>query len=246
MSLVTLRAVSFGYGEGPTIDRLSLSVASSEILAVVGPSGCGKTTILKLVAGLLRPDSGEVLVGGHPAGSGSAVGMVFQEPRLLPWRTALDNVLLPLEVPAGNRATARDRAVAALRLAGLHGSDHRYPAELSGGMQQRVAVARALSRDPAVLLLDEPFAALDAPAREQLNMEMLALRARTGKTMLFVTHSLTEAVLMADRIVVLSGPPARLSREIAVGLGSERHVGMQDSAAFTALTATLRDALGQS
>jgi NitT/TauT family transport system ATP-binding protein len=247
-AVLALRDVSFTYGQGalatPAIERLGLEVGSGEIVGLVGPSGCGKTTILKLVAGLLRPDAGQVLVNGSAVqGVHPDVGYIFQDPRLLPWRTVLGNVMLPLQVQRVSRPQARLTAERALRVVGLPDTADRYPAELSGGMRQRVAIARALTYDPAILLMDEPFASLDALSREKLNMEMLGLRRATGKTMLFVTHSIPEAVLMGDRVLVLSQRPATVVREVPVGLGSDRTLRVQDSPEFTRLTAAVRQAL---
>jgi NitT/TauT family transport system ATP-binding protein len=219
-------------------------VAGGEIVGIVGPSGCGKTTILKLIAGLLRPDAGEVRIGGGASrGTHPDVGYIFQDPRLLPWRTVIDNVMLPLQVQHLSRPQARLTAERALQVVGLRDTEQLYPAELSGGMKQRAAIARALTYDPAILLMDEPFAALDAIAREKLNLEMLRLRRTTGKTVLFVTHSIPEAVLMGDRVLVLSNRPGTVRREVCVDLEPERTVRTQDSAAFTSLTAAIREAL---
>ncbi|MFI5267351.1 MAG: ABC transporter ATP-binding protein, partial [Chloroflexota bacterium] len=246
--MLELRDVSFTYGEGAlatlAIQRLRLEVRSGEIVGLVGPSGCGKTTILRLVAGLLQPDAGQVLVNGSASqGVHPDVGYIFQDPRLLPWRTVLDNVMLPLQVQRVSRPRARLTAERALRVVGLRDTEDRYPAELSGGMRQRVAIARALTYDPAILLMDEPFASLDALSREKLNMEMLGLRRATGKTMLFVTHSIPEAVLMGDRVLVLSQGPATVLREVVVALGHDRALHDQDSPEFTRLTAAVRESL---
>src|SRR5579885_1743045 len=214
------------------------------MVGIVGPSGAGKTTILRLVAGLLRPNAGHVEVAGSSRpGVHPEVGYIFQDPRLLPWRTVLDNVMLPLQVKRLSQPQARLTAERALAVVGLDRAEQHYPAELSGGMKQRVAIARALSYDPAILLLDEPFAALDAISREKLNLEMLGLRQATGKTMLFVTHSIAEAVLMADRVLVLSQRPATIRREVRVDLGPRRDPRMQDSADFIRLTAAVREGL---
>ena len=246
--VLQLRNISFTYGRGPrstsAVRELSLEVGSSEIVAVVGPSGSGKTTILKLLAGLLQPDDGNILINGHVSdGMHPDVGFVFQDPRLLPWRTVIDNVMLPLQVQRFTRPQARLTAERALQVVGLHDAEQRYPAELSGGMQRRVAIARALTYDPAILLMDEPFASLDAISRERLNLEMLGLRKATGKTMLFVTHSIREAVLMGDRVLVISHRPATVRREVRVDFGPDRAPNIQDSVEFTRLTAAVRAAL---
>jgi NitT/TauT family transport system ATP-binding protein len=246
--VLELRQVSFTYGLGalamPAVQGLSLQVGRGEMVGLVGPSGCGKTTILKLIAGLLRPDAGQVLIEGAVSqGVHPDVGCIFQDPRLLPWRTVIDNVMLPLQVQRLSRPQARLTAERALAVVGLRDTEQRYPAELSGGMRQRVAIARALTYDPAILLMDEPFAALDALARERLDLELLALRQATGKTVLFVTHSIPEAVLLGDRVLVLSQRPAQLAAEVRVDLGPERGLAVQDSVEFTRLTAAVREAL---
>ncbi|HET7678015.1 MAG TPA: ABC transporter ATP-binding protein, partial [Candidatus Limnocylindrales bacterium] len=187
--------------------------------AVIGPNGSGKSTLLRLVGGLLAPEAGSVSLDGRPVvGPDPRVGFVFQEPRLLPWRDARDNVAYPLELaglPAGAR---RRRALELLELVGVADFAAARPHELSGGMRQRVAIARALALEPAVLLLDEPFSALDALTRERLNAELLELWGRTGTTILLVTHSIAEAVFLADRVLVLSPRPGRVVADVAVPL----------------------------
>ncbi|HLG73879.1 MAG TPA: ABC transporter ATP-binding protein [Chloroflexota bacterium] len=249
--ILAVRHVSFAYGEGarstPAVRDLSFEVERGEMVGIVGPSGAGKTTILRLVAGLLRPNAGHVEVAGSSRpGVHPEVGYIFQDPRLLPWRTVLDNVMLPLQVQRLSKPQARLTAERALAVVGLDRAEQHYPAELSGGMKQRVAIARALTYDPAILLMDEPFASLDALSRERLNMEMLRLRQATGKTFLFVTHSIPEAVLMADRVLVLTNCPATICREIRTGLGPERSLRVQDSAEFAHLTGAIREALMES
>jgi NitT/TauT family transport system ATP-binding protein len=186
------------------LERVSFTVASGEVVALIGPSGCGKTTLLRIAMGLESATSGRVLVDGREVkGCGHDRGMVFQQAELLPWLTAFENVKFGLEMK-GIRGTAlADTAMQCLDLVGLKESWNRRPYQLSGGMQQRVGIARALAIDPKVLLMDEPFGALDAQTREGLQAELLDLHARTGKTMLFVTHDLDEAVLLADRVVVM-------------------------------------------
>jgi NitT/TauT family transport system ATP-binding protein len=247
--VLELRRVAFAYGRGarslPAVRELSFEVGRGEIVGLVGPSGAGKTTILKLIAGLLQPDAGDVRIMGQLSrGVQPDVGYIFQDPRLLPWRTVLENVMLPLQVQRLSRPQAVLTAQRALHVTGLEeATEQRYPAELSGGMKQRVAIARALTYDPAILLMDEPFASLDAISREKLNLEMLGLRQATGKTLLFVTHSIPEAVLMADRVLVLSPRPATCQREIRVDFGPERSLGVQDSPEFARLTGAVREAL---
>jgi NitT/TauT family transport system ATP-binding protein len=186
------------------LDRVSFSVADREIVALIGPSGCGKTTALRVAMGLDPSTSGRVSVDGHEVhGCGHDRGMVFQHAELLPWLSALQNVMFGLEMKGVRGGELRDTAEKYLDLVGLKDSQNRRPHQLSGGMKQRVGIARALAIDPAVLLMDEPFGALDAQTRESLQAELLDIHARTGKTILFVTHDLDEAVLIADRIVVM-------------------------------------------
>ncbi len=188
------------------LDRVSFTVGDGEIVSLIGPSGCGKTTALRIAMGLETASRGKVLVDGREVrGCGHDRGMVFQFAELLPWLTALQNVMFGLEMKGMRGETLRDTAMRYLELVGLRDSLHRRPHQLSGGMKQRVGIARALAIDPKVLLMDEPFGALDAQTRETMQAELLDIHARTGKTILFVTHDLDEAVLVADRIVVLKG-----------------------------------------
>jgi len=245
---ITISGVSrtFAIGEQRlrVLDGVDLRVPGGGIVAIVGPSGSGKSTLLRLVAGLLLPDEGAIHVGGRAVTQPDpAVGLVFQEPRLLPWRSAIDNVAYPLElagVPRGERlARARDL----MSLVGLAGFEEAYPAQLSGGMAQRVGVARALALEPRVLLLDEPFGALDALTRDQLDAEMLRLWDRLGSTILLVTHSIPEAVFLADRVVVLSPRPGRVVAEVAVDLARPRAWGAIDEAASNHAASAVRAAL---
>ena len=192
-------------------------MAEREVVAIVGPNGCGKSTLLRVISGLLPPDRGMVLAyDSTVAGVDSRVGLVFQEPRLLPWRDVLANVAFPLEL-SGMPATEREaRARAALDLTGLDAFAEAYPDQLSGGMAQRAALARALAPEPDVLLLDEPFSALDAMTRERLDSELLALWSQTGTTIVLVTHSISEAVFLSDRVLVMSSRPGRIVAEVAV------------------------------
>jgi NitT/TauT family transport system ATP-binding protein len=186
------------------LDNVSFNVRDGEMVALIGPSGCGKTTALRVVMGLQSPSSGRVLVDGVPIrGCGHDRGIVFQHAELLPWLTAYENVAFALEMKGVRGPVIRETAMRYLDLVGLADSAKRRPYQLSGGMQQRVGIARALAIDPKVLLMDEPFGALDAQTREQMQSELLEIQARTGKTVLFVTHDLDEAVLLADRVVVM-------------------------------------------
>jgi NitT/TauT family transport system ATP-binding protein len=203
------------------LDRVSFGVAKGEIVALIGPSGCGKTTALRIAMGLETASGGRVVVDGREVKAcGYDRAMVFQHAELLPWLTALDNVKFGLEMKGLRGSPLQETAMEYLRLVGLSGAVDRRPHQLSGGMQQRVGIARALAVDPKVLLMDEPFGALDAQTREELQAELLQIHARTGKTVLFVTHDLDEAVLLADRIVVMRD--GRVEETIAVPLGRPR------------------------
>jgi NitT/TauT family transport system ATP-binding protein len=203
------------------LDRLSFTVADGEIVALIGPSGCGKTTALRIAMGLDFATGGRVMVDGNVVkGCGYDRGMVFQHAELLPWLSALENVMFGLEMKGMRGATLRDTAMQYLRLVGLEDSAKRRPYQLSGGMQQRVGIARALAIDPKVLLMDEPFGALDAQTRESLQGELLEIHKRTKKTILFVTHDLDEAVLLADRVVVMQ--MGRLEQIITVPIARPR------------------------
>ena len=195
----------------------TLEIRPGEFVSIVGPSGCGKTTLLNLMAGLIRPSAGQIRFRGRTAdGPSTEVGLVFQRPVLLPWRRVLDNVLLPVEVIGLRpRAAYRDKARTLLAMVGLAGFEDAYPRELSGGMQQRAAIARALVYDSSVLLMDEPFAALDAMTREELNLELLRIWRATGRTIIFVTHNIAEAVLLSDRIVVMTPVKAVIEVDLA-------------------------------
>ncbi len=215
---MSLEDVSFAYpqaaGSRPAVASVSLRVTRSEFVAIIGANGTGKSTLLRLVSGLLVPDRGRVEIAGNPlTGPSERVGFVFQEPRLMPWRSTLENVAFPLEL-AGWETDARvRRATEVLRLVGLHDVDHLRPHQLSGGMRQRAAIARALAMQPEVLLLDEPFSALDALTRERFNTELSRIWRSIGATVLLVTHSIAEALELADRVVVLAGHPGRIVHE---------------------------------
>lgn len=205
------------------LDRVSFSVDEGEIVALTGISGCGKTTLLRLIMGLERPSSGSIAVDGRSVnGPGYDRGMVFQHAELLPWRTALGNVEFGLEVKGVSALERRQKAMQYLELVGLTRSLHLRPHQLSGGMQQRVGIARALAIDPAVLLMDEPFGELDAQTRETLQVELLRIYERTRKTILFVTHDLDEAVILADRVVVMSPHPGQVREEVEIDLPRPR------------------------
>jgi len=207
------------------LDAIDFTVGEGEFVAIVGPSGCGKSTLLKILAGLLPASRGEVKLRNEPIrGPRRDIGVVFQSPVLFPWRTVLDNVLLPVDVQKLGRDGNRTRALELLALVGLHGFEHRYPWELSGGMQQRVAITRGLIHKPAMLLMDEPFGALDAMTRERLQDELLDIWQRTGLTVVFVTHSIEEAIFLADRVVVMTPGPGRIESDNRLELPRPRDV----------------------
>ncbi|MFE3826415.1 ABC transporter ATP-binding protein [Streptomyces sp. NPDC059092] len=209
--------------EVTALHEVSLDVAPGEFVALVGPSGCGKSTLLKLVAGLLTASEGAVRLHGRPVeGPRHDIGYVFQRAALLEWRTARRNILLQAEIRRTDAAAARERADELIAMTGLTGFEDAYPHELSGGMQQRVALCRALLHAPPVLLMDEPFGALDALTREQLNMELNRIWRETGTTVLLVTHSISEAAYLAQRVVVMSPRPGTITEIIDVGLPAER------------------------
>ena len=218
------------------LDRVDLEVDQGEFVTIVGPSGCGKSTLLLAIDGLLKPVRGEVLVGGKPVvGPGSDRAMVFQEFALLPWRNVLGNVKFGMEVNGRKGKAATARAHELIRLVGLEGFEHHHPHELSGGMRQRVGIARALAVDPDVLLMDEPFGALDAQTREIMGSELLKVWEQDRKTVLFVTHGIDEAIYLADRVIVISKGPGRVLETIEVGLPRPRTMDVRKSPEYVAL-----------
>ncbi len=220
-------------GQVPALAAVSLKVREGEFLTVVGTSGCGKSTLMRIIAGLLQPTTGQVIVnGGEVDGPDRRIGIVFQTPVLLPWRTVRRNVELQLEMRKMLDQEARRKVDALIELVGLKGFEDRMPYELSGGMQQRVSLCRALIHDPTILLMDEPFGALDAMTREQMNLELQRIWAETGKTVILITHSITEAVFLADRIVVMSPRPGRISDVMEIGLPRPRDFGSVREPAF--------------
>jgi NitT/TauT family transport system ATP-binding protein len=232
-------------GELSALAGVTLSAGHGEFVSLVGPSGCGKSTLLRLVAGLLRPQQGSVRTLGVPpaaAAAARAFGLVTQQPGLLPWRTVAANVALPLQLSGGGRATG-ERVRELLDTVGMSGFADAYPHQLSGGMQQRVALARALAHRPRLLLMDEPFGALDELAREELRGELLRIWERERASVLFVTHAVREAVLLSDRIVVLSARPGRVVAELPVGLPRPRDGSLEATPEFVRLVAQARAAL---
>jgi NitT/TauT family transport system ATP-binding protein len=235
-----------GGGRLPVLDRLSLDVADGGIVALIGPNGCGKSTLLRVIAGLLTPDRGGVMLDGAPIlGPDPRIGLVFQEPRLLPWRSAADNITYPLELAGWPPARRRARLAELTDLVALDPSvAGNRPAELSGGTRQRVALARALALEPEVLLLDEPFSALDALSRERFDLELLRLWERAATTIVLVTHSIAEAILVADRVVVMSPRPGRVVADLPVELARPRSIDDLDAAAVTRTAREVRRHLG--
>jgi len=225
------------------LHEVSLAVTEGEFVSVIGPSGCGKSTLLRLVAGLIEPSAGTITIAGEPPAQARArreLGFVFQEPTLLPWRTALDNVTLLLEVARrGSAAERRQRGLELLELVGLRDFAQARPAKLSGGMQRRVGIARALALDPRILLLDEPFGALDEITRQRMNMELLNIWTHQATTALLVTHNVGEAVFLSDRVLVMATNPGRMVAEVSVDLPRPRSLDLLQDQEFFGLSARL-------
>ena len=212
------------------LSDINLTVRRGEFISVVGPSGCGKTTLLKILAGLSPKSGGAVRIAGRDVTKPlPEVGMVFQAPTLLPWRTIFDNVMVPAEIQRLDPRRHRERAQQLLEMVGLNGFEQKYPHELSGGMQQRAGICRALVHDPAVLLMDEPFGALDAMTREYMNVELLRIWQESNQTIVLVTHSIPEAVFLSDRVVVLSPRPGRIAEVLDIDLERPRDLGVMSS-----------------
>ena len=247
---IHLSGVSKTYRRGKqehlAISDATFDVMPGELVSLVGPSGCGKSTLLKILAGLLPHDGGEARIGSsdHPFDPSRDVGMVFQAPLLLKWRRILQNVLLPAEILGLPATEARDRARNLLALVGLAGQEDKYPYELSGGMQQRAAIARALVHDPKLVLMDEPFGALDALTREKMNLELLRIWKEAGKTIVFVTHGISEAVFLGSRVVVLTAGPAKMADNFTVELPHPRTLDMKTHARFGEYTRRIYKLLG--
>jgi len=228
-------------GEVHALDGIDFEVAEGEFISIVGPSGCGKSTLLKILAGLLPASAGTAMLRGTPIiGPRRDIGMVFQSPVLFPWRTVLDNVLLPADVQRLGRERLKETALELLRLVGLRGFERRYPWELSGGMQQRVAIVRALIHDPAMLLMDEPFGALDAMTREQMNLELQRIWLERRKTVVFITHSIPEAVFLADRVLVMTPRPGRIAEIVSIPIPRPRSLDAMTTPEFGAYAHRIR------
>jgi NitT/TauT family transport system ATP-binding protein len=244
-SCLDMRGVAMRYGDDAqavvALERIDLSIAEHEFVTIVGPSGCGKSSVLLAIAGLTKPASGQVLVNGTPvSGPGRDRAMVFQEFALMPWRTVVENVRFGLELQrwSGEDLTARARRY--VRLVGLQGFDQYRPHQLSGGMRQRVGIARALAVDPEILLLDEPFGALDAQTRESMGDELLRIWEQDKKTALFVTHSIDEAIFLGDTVVIMGKGPGRILETIPIDLPRPRTIESMDTPAFVAYRRRIR------
>lgn len=236
-----------GSGQTRALESISTTIARGEFVCVVGPSGCGKTTLLWAMSGLHPLTSGNVLLDGKPVkGSQPQIGMVFQEANLLPWRNILKNILYPLEIKRLKVADYQQRIDRLIDKTGLRGFESMYPRELSGGMRQRASLVRCLSFDPAVMLLDEPFGALDTFTRDEMNLLLLDLWAEQRKTIAFVTHSITEAIFMADRVLVMTPRPGRIIREVKIDLPRPRTLDMQATPYFTELTNDIKTLINSS
>lgn len=249
-SAVAARSLTAEYftkkeGKVTALQEVNFDVAEGEFVSIVGPSGCGKTTLLKVVAGLLPPTRGEVFIRGREIrGAQRDVGMAFQNPNLLQWRDTIGNVMLPVEILRLDPAEYRQKCLELLKLVGLSGFESKFPWQLSGGMQQRVSLCRALIHDPSLLLMDEPFGALDAMTREEMNLELLRIWSVKRKTILFVTHSVPEAVFLSDRVLVLSKRPGTVIHVERVELPRPRSFDMLASPTFLRHSNVLREKIG--
>jgi NitT/TauT family transport system ATP-binding protein len=227
---------------------VDLHIEPGEFVSLIGPSGCGKTTLLRVIADLEPISAGRVQVNGmspHEARLARAYGYVFQAPALFPWRSVLANVMLPLQIQGRSKSDCEAVAMEQLQRVGLIGFERKYPWQLSGGMQQRVSIARALGFEPRLLMMDEPFGALDEITRDRLNEQLQQLWQRERRTVVFVTHSIAEAVYLSTRIVVMSPRPGRIIKQIRSPLPDARHLGLRDTAEFIAVAHQVREALGQ-
>jgi NitT/TauT family transport system ATP-binding protein len=223
------------------LDKVNFAIAEREFVSVIGPSGCGKSTLLMIVSGLTPSSTGAVTIGGRRvAGPYTELGIVFQEDVLLDWRSVIHNVLLQADIRGTRTAAAEERARELLGMVGLAGFETKYPHELSGGMRQRVSICRALLHDPALLLMDEPFGALDALTRDQMNLDLLGFWQKFQMTVLFVTHSISEAVFLSDRVIVMSPRPGKIETIVPIGLPRPRRLTMRDTPEFTEYTRSVR------
>ena len=246
--IIAIRHLSKTYGgraEGVTaLSDIDCAIGEGEFMSIVGPSGCGKSTLLKILAGLMQASGGSALLNGTPIdGPRRDIGVVFQSPVLFPWRSVLGNVLLPVDVQQLGREKMSKRALDLLAMVGLTGFEHRYPWELSGGMQQRVALVRALIHDPALLLMDEPFGALDALTRETMNVELQRIWMESRKTVVFITHSTSEAVFLGDRVMVMTPRPGKVGDLFEVDLPRPRSLDVMTTEKFGVYVRRIRKSL---
>jgi NitT/TauT family transport system ATP-binding protein len=246
MSVVQIREVTKQFGPTTALQSIELEIEEREFVSLIGPSGCGKSTLLRIIGDLIQPTSGTALVNGKSARQARIdrdYGIVFQDAVLYDWRTVAKNIALPLELARWNRKRRAAKVEEMLELVELGGFESHYPWQLSGGMQQRVAIARALSFDPALLLMDEPFGALDEMTRERLNIELLNIWEASGSTIVFVTHSIAEAVFLSTRVVVMSPRPGRIADVIPIDLPRPRSAGTREDPHFFELVTQVREAL---
>jgi NitT/TauT family transport system ATP-binding protein len=246
MSVVQIKEVTKQFGPTTALQSIELEIEEREFVSLIGPSGCGKSTLLRIIGDLIQPTSGTALVNGKSARQARIdrdYGIVFQDAVLYDWRTVAKNIALPLELARWNRKRRAAKVEAMLELVELGGFESHYPWQLSGGMQQRVAIARALSFDPALLLMDEPFGALDEMTRERLNIELLNIWEASGSTIVFVTHSIAEAVFLSTRVVVMSPRPGRIADVIPIDLPRPRSAGTREDPHFFELVTQVREAL---
>jgi len=250
MTVVDLAGVSktFEHGQTVALQGIDLAIEPGEFVSLIGPSGCGKSTLLRIIGDLVEPSSGTVTVNGksaHQARLDRDYGIVFQHAVLYDWRTVTKNIALPLEMLGWNRAKRAARIKEMLELVELTGFEHHHPWQLSGGMQQRVSIARALSFSPPLLLMDEPFGALDEMTRERLNMELLNIWQETSSTIVFVTHSIAEAVFLSTRVAVMSARPGRIAELVSVDLPQPRNAGLREDPRYFELITEVREALAR-
>jgi NitT/TauT family transport system ATP-binding protein len=249
-TLLTAARVAKVYGRGnagsvAALDEITLSLIDGEFVSVVGPSGCGKSTLMKLIGGLLPPTSGTIEYRGQVVKKPQrGMGIVFQTPVLLPWLTVLENVLLPIRVLKANKTAATERGLKLLDMVGLTGFHSKYPPALSGGMQQRAAIVRSLIHDPSLLLMDEPFGALDALTRERMSVELQRIWLMNRKTVFFITHSILESVFLSDRVIVMSARPGRIIKEFRIPFARPRDFRLTTEAEFGAYVNEIRQLLG--